>query len=95
MRCARRTTGAAARHVSHDLRAPLRHITSFAPLLRGSVRALPRGHAKADAEAEQFLSTMEQAARRMVSMVDALLLLSRVQRGTAEPRPDRPCRAGT
>ena len=66
--------------VSHDLRAPLRHITSFAPLLRESVQALRAGTPGADAEAEQFLATMEQAARRMAGMVDALLLLSRVQR---------------
>ena len=66
--------------VSHDLRAPLRHITSFAPLLRESVQALRAGTPGADAEAEQFLVTMEQAARRMASMIDALLLLSRAQR---------------
>ena len=66
--------------VSHDLRAPLRHITSFAPLLRESVQALRAGTPGADAEAEQFLVTMEQAARRMAGMVDALLLLSRAQR---------------
>lgn len=73
--------------VSHDLRAPLRHITSFAPLLRESVQALRAGTPGADAEAEQFLSTMEQAARRMAGMVDALLLLSRVQRAPLNPGP--------
>ena len=73
--------------VSHDLRAPLRHITSFAPLLRESVQALRAGTPGADAEAEQFLVTMEQAARRMAGMVDALLLLSRVQRAPLNPGP--------
>lgn len=73
--------------VSHDLRAPLRHITSFAPLLRESVQALRAGTPGADAEAEQFLSTMEQAARRMAGMVDALLLLSRAQRAPLNPGP--------
>ena len=71
--------------VSHDLRAPLRHITSFAPLLRESVQALRAGTPGADTEAEQFLATMEQAARRMAGMIDALLLLSRVQRAPLNP----------
>jgi signal transduction histidine kinase len=73
--------------VSHDLRAPLRHITSFAPLLRESVQALRAGAPGADAEAEQFLATMEQAARRMAGMIDALLLLSRAQRTPLNPGP--------
>lgn len=68
--------------VSHDLRAPLRHITSFAPLLRESVQALGTGAggAEAAAEAQQFLSTMEQASRRLGRMIEALLQLARVER---------------
>lgn len=64
--------------VSHDLRAPLRHITSFAPLLRESVQALSAGGSSLDAqEAEQFLATIEQASRRLGRMVDALLRIAR------------------
>ena len=54
--------------VSHDLRAPLRHLTSFAPLLRESVQALRAGDALAGEEAEQFLGTMEQATASVAAM---------------------------
>lgn len=64
--------------VSHDLRAPLRHVTSFLPLLRESLQALQAGDAAAGGEAQEFMDTVEQAARRMGRMVDALLALSRV-----------------
>ncbi|WP_286186594.1 histidine kinase dimerization/phospho-acceptor domain-containing protein, partial [Acidovorax cavernicola] len=60
------------RALSHDLRAPLRHITSYSPLLRETLHAA--GLQGADAqEAEQFLGVMEQAARRMGSMLDGVL----------------------
>lgn len=60
------------RALSHDLRAPLRHITSYAPLLRETLHVA--GLQGADAqEAEQFLGVMEQAARRMGSMLDGVL----------------------
>ncbi|WP_159918234.1 ATP-binding protein [Pantoea sp. 18069] len=60
------------RALSHDLRAPLRHITSYTPLLRETlhVAGLQGGDAQ---EAEQFLGVMEQAARRMGSMLDGVL----------------------
>ena len=70
------------RAVSHDLRAPLRHITSYGPLvtevLQEADGALPTGQALQ--EALEFLATMEQSARRMGRMLDALLALSRVAR---------------
>lgn len=60
------------RALSHDLRAPLRHITSYAPLLRETLHVA--GLQGADAqEAEQFLGVMEQAARRMGGMLDGVL----------------------
>lgn len=71
--------------VSHDLRAPLRHITSFAPLLREAVQAQQAGEAGAAAEAGQFLATMEQAARRMGRMIDALLRIARAARASLHP----------
>ena len=66
------------RAISHDLRAPLRHVTAFAPLLREIVEpaALP---AAEHAEALEFLSTIEQAGQRMGRMIDGLLALSRIQ----------------
>ena len=69
------------RAVSHDLRAPLRHLTSFAPLLRESVEALAVQQPGSDAdEAREFLGAMEQSARKMGAMLDALLQLSRAAR---------------
>ena len=66
------------RAISHDLRAPLRHITAFAPLLREILEpaALPPAERE---EALEFLGTMEQAGQRMGRMIDALLALSRIQ----------------
>ncbi|MGQ0710404.1 MAG: sensor histidine kinase [Rhodoferax sp.] len=61
--------------VSHDLRAPLRHVTSFSRLLQEEV-----GHSLPD-EARGFLDNVVDAAQRMGAMLDALLALSRV--GTA------------
>lgn len=66
---------------SHDLRAPLRHIVSFGPLVRELVedgaQGLPAG---AREEACSFLGTMDQASRRMGRMLDGLLALSRIGR---------------
>lgn len=66
------------RAISHDLRAPLRHVTAFAPLLREILEpaALPPSERE---EALEFLGTMEQAGQRMGRMLDALLALSRIQ----------------
>lgn len=69
------------RAVSHDLRAPLRHVTSYGALVRetlaqdlpADVQALP-----AVQDAQRFLTTMDQSARRMGQMIDSLLALARV-----------------
>lgn len=60
------------RNVSHDLRAPLRHITAYAPLVR---EMLAEGE-----DPSPCLDTLEQSARSMARMVDALLELSRLSR---------------
>ncbi|ACO47704.1 PAS domain S-box protein [Deinococcus deserti] len=57
--------------VSHDLRAPVRHMFSFLGLAR---RALSTG---ANDKAAGYVSTAENAATRMNTMIDALLTLSR------------------
>ncbi len=66
------------RAISHDLRAPLRHITAFAPLLREILEPAPLAPPERE-EALEFLGTMEQAGQRMGRMIDALLALSRVE----------------
>ncbi len=58
--------------VSHDLRAPLRHITSFAQLLQEDA-----GPALGD-EAQEFLGHITGSAKLLAQMLDALLALSRV-----------------
>ena len=65
--------------VSHDLRAPLRHITSYGPLVRELLQesGLP---AEAQQEVLAFLDTMDQSARRMGRMLEGLLALSRIAR---------------
>lgn len=71
------------RAISHDLRAPLRHITSYSPLLRETLHGA--GLQGADAQdAEQFLGVMEQAARRLSGMLDGVLQMARMMR--AQPR---------
>lgn len=65
------------RAVSHDLRAPLRHLTSFAPLLREAVEQLAGAMpGEAADEAQEFLATMEQSARKMGRMLERLLQLA-------------------
>jgi signal transduction histidine kinase len=61
--------------VSHDLRAPLRHITSFAQLLQEEAGP------GLGAEAQEVLGHITGSAKHLAQMLDALLALSRV--GTA------------
>jgi signal transduction histidine kinase len=60
--------------VSHDLRAPLRHITGFVALLERS--ASP----KLDDEERRRLGTISTAATKMGQLIDALLAFSRMGR---------------
>jgi PAS domain S-box-containing protein len=60
--------------VSHDLRAPIRHISGFAKILIEKFRSsLP-------AEAHEHLQLIVQAAHRMGQMVDEMLKLARLGR---------------
>ena len=61
--------------VSHDLRAPLRHIVSYAQLVQEDAGPL------LNAEVQGFLATMTDSARHMGRMLDGLNALS--QMGTA------------
>jgi signal transduction histidine kinase len=60
--------------VSHDLRAPLRHVSGFVDLLR-------RGsHERLDEKGQRHLDTIARAARNMGQLIDDLLAFSRVGR---------------
>ncbi len=60
--------------VSHDLRAPLRHISGFADLLRQQLGA------SADEKARRYLTVIGDATRHMGLLIDQLLAFARVGR---------------
>lgn len=66
--------------VSHDLRAPLRHITSYGPLVQEVLQEAQGLPAEVRQEALVFLDTMDQSARRMGRMLEGLLVLARIAR---------------
>jgi PAS domain S-box-containing protein len=67
--------------VSHDLRAPLRHINGFASLLRQ--------HAAdhLDPTGVRYVETIADAARRMGDLIDDLLVFSRMGRAELHQLP--------
>jgi signal transduction histidine kinase len=65
--------------VSHDLRAPLRHIAGFAALLEQSAAPL-------DEEGRHYVETIAGAATRMGQLIDDLLAFSRVGRAAMAVR---------
>lgn len=67
--------------ISHDLRAPARHISGFVDLLtRNSAGSL-------DEKGQRYLTTIGDAAREMGQLVDALLSFSRMGRTQLVERP--------
>lgn len=60
--------------VSHDLRAPLRHMDSFARILAEDFAA------RLDPEALHYLGRIQQSAQHMGQLVDGLLKLARLGR---------------
>ncbi len=65
--------------VSHDLRAPVRHIDGFVKLLE---RELP----PATEKTAHYLRTIAASSRRMAALIDDLLALSRTGRAPLEMR---------
>lgn len=70
------------RAVSHDLRAPVRHILAYGRLVRETV-----AQSNADPEALQFLDTIAQAGQQLGSMIDGLIQLGRIGSAPATPGP--------
>jgi len=60
--------------VSHDLRAPLRSISGFASMLREEEGA------NLTPDGRRYLTVMDESARRMGRLIDALLALARTSR---------------
>jgi signal transduction histidine kinase len=63
-----------AHSVSHDLRAPLRHIESFAELLR------LRASASLDEKSQHYLQVISEAAKKLGVLIGDLLAFSRLGR---------------
>jgi signal transduction histidine kinase len=64
--------------VSHDLRAPLRHMVGFSELLQRQASSL------LDEKSQRFIRTILDSAKRMGNLIDDLLAFSRI--GRAETR---------
>ncbi len=62
--------------VSHDLRAPLRHIDGYVAVLQRKLQPL------LDEESRRYLARVSGAARRAGELIDSLLSLSRMSRQT-------------
>ena len=60
--------------VSHDLRAPLRHVASFSEMLGEDTET------SFSDDAKQYLKTIERESQRMQQMIDALLTFARIGR---------------
>lgn len=66
--------------VSHDLRAPLRHIDGFSSLLQKHAAAL-------DEKGRRHLATISDSAKQMGRLIDDLLLFSRTGRAELHMTP--------
>jgi light-regulated signal transduction histidine kinase (bacteriophytochrome) len=64
--------------VSHDLRAPLRHVVAYAELLQRRVSSL------LDDKAHHYMKTILESAKRMGNLIDDLLAFSRIGRADTQ-----------
>jgi signal transduction histidine kinase len=65
--------------VSHDLRAPLRHIDGFSDMLRKEATSC------LSAPGQRYLGIISQSAKRMGTLIDDLLVFSRMGRAALRP----------
>ncbi|MFN4151193.1 MAG: sensor histidine kinase, partial [Candidatus Sericytochromatia bacterium] len=60
--------------VSHDLRAPIRHIDAFSKILHNTIKD------NINEESERYFNKINSASKKMSKMIDDLLLFSRLGR---------------
>lgn len=70
--------------VSHDLRAPLRHINGFIAALK---QRLDLTMPDSDAKVAHYIDVIDKSSQKMASLIDGLLTLSRVGRREMSRRP--------
>jgi light-regulated signal transduction histidine kinase (bacteriophytochrome) len=63
--------------ISHDLRAPIRHIVGYAQLLQKS------SSSALDEKSHRYMMTILESAKRMGALIDDLLAFSRIGRAEA------------
>jgi len=70
--------------VSHDLRAPLRHINGFVNALRQQIQ---KHEELQDPKVDHYLQVIDSSSQKMGNLIDGLLVLSRYGRKPLDAKP--------